>query len=149
MIRCVTRVREVLSKEPGDEREWQEDSGDHGELLHHVVLAVADGGEVEVGRAGEEVAVGVDQVADADEVVVDVAEVVAFVELEAGKPGDLLDRAGEHVALGRDDLAHRDELALEREQPLELIFGRIREYLSFEFIDLIVDVGEQREEAVG
>ena len=97
---------------------------DHGELLHHVVLAVADRREVEIGRAGEQVAVGVDQVADPDQVVVDVAEVVALVELQAGELGDLVDRAGEQVALRGDDLAHRHELALEREQPLELLLGR-------------------------
>jgi hypothetical protein len=88
-------------------------------------------------------------VADADEVVVDIAEVVAFVELESWELGDLLDGAGEQVALGGDHLAHRDELAFEREQPLELALGGVGEHLGFELVDLVVHVGDQREEAVG
>ena len=54
----------------------------------------------------------------ADEVVVDVAEVVALVEFEPRHLGDLVHGASEEVALRRDDLAHRDELTLEREQAL-------------------------------
>jgi hypothetical protein len=45
-------------------------------------------------------------------VVIDVAEVVPFVEFETGKFSYLIDRAGEQVALGRDDLSHRHQLAL-------------------------------------
>src|SRR5438128_70337 len=73
---------EVHPEEPGDERERQEDRADDGELLHHLVLAVADGGEVEVGCAAQEVAVRVDQVGDPDRVGVDVADVVTLVEHE-------------------------------------------------------------------
>ena len=77
---------EVLAEEAGDEGEWQEDGRHDGELLHDGVEPVGDGGEVDVHRACEQVAVGVDHVADADQVVVDVAE-VAFVVL--GHTGEL------------------------------------------------------------
>jgi hypothetical protein len=86
--------------------------------LHHLVLAVADRREVQIGRSGEQVPIGVDQVADPDQMVVDVAEIVALVELEPRQPRDLVDRAGEQVALRRQDLSHRQQLALEREQSL-------------------------------
>ena len=59
--------------------------------------------------APEQVAVGVDQVADADQMVIDVAEVVALVELQPGQLGELVDRAREQVALRGDHLAHRHE----------------------------------------
>ena len=81
--------------------------------------------------------------------VVDVAEVVAFVELEAGQVGDLVDRAREDVALRRDHLAHRHELALEPEQALKLLVGGVREHRVLELVDLVVDVRQQWEEAVG
>src|SRR5438034_9526698 len=80
--------------------------------------------------------------------VVDVAEVVALVELEAGQLGDLLDRASEQVALGGDDLAHRDQLALEREQPLQLVVVGVLEHRGLEIVDLVIDAGEDGEEAV-
>ena len=149
VIRWMTMIAEVLAEEAGDEGQRQEDRGDHRELLHHVVLAVADRREVEVGGAGEQVAVGVDQVADPDQVVVDVAEVVALVELEAGELGDLVDRAGEQVALRGHDLAHRDELTLQVEEPLQLLVGGVGEDGRLEVVDLAVDIGENGKEAVG
>ena len=52
--------------------------------------------------------------------VIDVAEVVALVQLESRKLGDLVDRTHEQVALRADDLAHRHQFTLQREQALEL-----------------------------
>src|SRR5437588_4195133 len=109
---------EVHPEETRDERERQEDRSNDGELLHHLVLAVADGGQVEIGRAAQQVAVGVDQVRDPDQVVVDVAEVVALVEDEARELGELVDRAGKQIALRRHDLSQHYQVALEPEQPL-------------------------------
>src|SRR5438105_3066154 len=74
---------EVHPEEPRDEREREEDRAHDGQLLHHLVLAVADGRQVEVRGAAEEVAVRVDQVRDPDQVVVDVAEVVPLIEHES------------------------------------------------------------------
>src|SRR3954453_18894087 len=56
---------EVLAEEAGDERQRQESRGDHRQLLGDRVEAVGDGGEVEVQRARQQVAVGVDQLRDA------------------------------------------------------------------------------------
>src|SRR4051794_717334 len=67
----------VLSEEAGHKGQRQEDRGDDGELLHHVVDAVGDAREVDVHGAGEDVAVGVDLLGDPRQVVPDVAEVVA------------------------------------------------------------------------
>ena len=66
---------EVLAEEAGQEGQRHEHRRDDRELLHHAVEPVRDGREVDVHRAGEQVAVGVDQIADPDQVVVDVAEV--------------------------------------------------------------------------
>ena len=104
---------EVLAEEAGDECQREEDRRDDRELLHDLVLAVADGRQVEVGGSGEQIAVGVDQVADPDQMVVDVAEVVALVKLETRKLGKLIDRAGKQISLRSDDLAHPHQLPLE------------------------------------
>src|SRR5215216_541397 len=58
---------EVLAEEAGDERKRQEDGRDHRQLLHHNVESVGDGREEDVHRAREQVAVGVNQIADSDQ----------------------------------------------------------------------------------
>src|SRR5215217_716948 len=88
---------EVLTEEAGQRRDRQEHRRDERQLLHHDVEAVRDGREVHVHRPGQQVAVGVDQVRDADQVVVDVAEVVARAGREPGQVLDLADRAGREV----------------------------------------------------
>src|ERR1700733_2647109 len=80
--------------------------------------------------------------------VVDVAEVIALIQLEARKLGDLVYGSGEEVALRGDDLPHRHELALEREQLLQLLVGRAGENSRFESIDVVIRVRQDREEAV-
>src|SRR4029077_20573484 len=47
---------EVHAEEPGYERERQKHRADDRELLHYLVLAVADSRQVEVGSAAEQVA---------------------------------------------------------------------------------------------
>jgi hypothetical protein len=54
--------------EPGQERQRQEHGGDDGQLLHHVVEPVGHHRHVRVERAGQQVAVAVDHVADPDQV---------------------------------------------------------------------------------
>ena len=87
-------------KKPVMNDSGRKDRRNHGELLHHVVLAIADGRQVEIGRGGEQITVGVDQVADADQMVVDIAEVVALIEFEAGELGDLVNPVGERSRCG-------------------------------------------------
>src|SRR3954454_12023586 len=95
---------EVLAEEPGHERQRQEDRRHQGELLRDLAEAVLDRGEVDVQRAGQEIAVGVDLLGDPQQVVVDVPEPVAcLVGLEARQPLDQLAAAGHDVALGTDD----------------------------------------------
>ena len=74
-----TSQPEVLAEEADDEGERQEDRRHHGQLLGDLVEPVGGDREVGVAAAGQQVAVGVDLVGDADRVVVDVAEVVARV----------------------------------------------------------------------
>ena len=69
--------------------------------------------------------------------------------LEAGKAGDLVLRALEHVPLPHRDLAHRDQPVLQLDQLLELRPVRAVEDLALEVLDLVVDLVERLEEAVG
>ena len=112
------------------------------------VEAVRDGREVDVHRAREQVAVGVDQVADADQVVVDVAEVALVLLVHSWQLGDAAHQAREHVALWRDRLAHADEEPLHAEDLLQLLVAGVEERLVLELVDAVVEVGEDREEAV-
>src|SRR5205823_13996021 len=48
---------EVLSEEPGEPAEGQEDGRDDRELLHDRVEAIRDSGQVDVHRTGEEVSI--------------------------------------------------------------------------------------------
>ncbi len=102
---------EVLAEEADHEGERQEDRRHHGQLLGDLVEPVGDDREVGVAAARQQVAVGVDLVGDADRVVVDVAEVVARVGLEAGDFEDVVDPPGEQVALRRHHPAQLDEVA--------------------------------------
>ena len=118
------------------------------ELLHHGVEAVGDGGEVDVHRAREQVAVGVDQVADSDQVVVDVAEVAFVLLAHSRKLGDAAHQGREHVPLRCDRLAHPDEESLHAEDLLQFLVACVEEGLVLELVDPVVEVGEDREEAV-
>ncbi len=140
--------REVLAEESGEERERQEERRDPAELLHGQVHLVADGRLVQVGRARGEVAVVVELLRDADQVVVDVAE-VALVLL--GHPGQLVaagDDRREHVAHRIDDLAQLHELPLHRDRLLQRGRLRVGEDRVLELVELLVELGQLREEAV-
>ena len=145
---CVHHPAEVLTEEPGQERERHEDRGDDRELLHDGVEAVRDGREVDVHRAGEQVAVGVDHVADPDQVVVDVAEVALVVVGHAGEVLDPGHDRREEVALRRDHLPHAHEGALHREDLLQLRVVGVEEDRVLEHVDPVVDRGQAGEEAV-
>ena len=139
---------EVLTEEPRQERERHEDGGDDRELLHDGVEPVRDGREIDVHRAGDQVAIRVDHVADPDQVVVDVAEVPLVVVGHARKRLDPDDDRGEEVALRRDHLPHADELTLDREDLLQLRLVRVAEDAVLQQVDAVVDRREAGEEAV-
>ena len=145
---CSDHPAEVLPEEAGQERQRHEHRRDDRELLHDAVEPVRDRREVDVHRAGEQVAVGVDHVADPDQVVVDVPEVALVVVGHAGERLDPDDDRGEEVALRRDHLAHRHERALHREDLLQLRIAGVAEDLVLERVDPVVDRLEPREEAV-
>ena len=73
------QVREVLTEPAGEEAQREEDRGDDGQLLHHHVEAVGHRREMGVHDAAQEVAVAVHQIADPDQVVVDVPHVAETV----------------------------------------------------------------------
>ena len=81
--------------------------------------------------------------------VVDVAEVALVLGRHARQRRDAADQAGEHVALGCDRLAQADEQSLHLEDLLELLVARVQERLVLQLVDAVVEVGEDREEAVG
>src|SRR5919201_64608 len=142
------QVTEVLAEEPRQPGQRQEDRRDNRQLLHHRVEPIRDGREVDVHRARQQVAVAVDQVADPDQVVVDVAE-IALVALR--QPGQLRDAAHqpcERVALRADRLAHAHQHALHPEDLLQLPIIGPQEDLVLELVDPVVEGGEYREEAV-
>ncbi len=84
-----------MPKKPADEGQRQEDRAYDRELLHHLVLTIADRREVQVGATAQQIAIGIDQIGDTDQVVIDVAEVVALVQLEAGDLREMVNRARE------------------------------------------------------
>jgi cation transport ATPase len=97
--------------------------------------------------AAHQVAVAVDQVADPDEVVIDVTEVALVI---GRHPGDGVagHQRGEHVALGGDHLAQGDERAFHVEQLPELSFRGGLEDCVFQLVDLVVKGGQDGEVAV-
>ena len=68
------RVLEVHAEEAGDQRGDDEDRAPRRELLRRLVQAVRHDGQLDVAEPGEDVALRLDQLVDALEVVVDVAE---------------------------------------------------------------------------
>src|SRR3954469_20104423 len=76
---------EVLPEEPGEERQRQEDRRDHRQARRELVHAQAAHAHPDLEHPRERVALSVDLLADAHQVVVDVAEVVVGgVAAEAG-----------------------------------------------------------------
>ena len=140
---------EVHAEEPDDPGERHEDRRHDREPLHDLVEPVGDRREVDVHRPGQQVAVAVDEVADADQVVVDVAEVPLRVRRHAGDLDDAGDDAGERVPLRADHLAPADQPALEAEQLLQLLVVGPLQHAVLEVVDAVVELGEAGEEAVG
>ena len=80
--------------------------------------------------------------------VVEVTEVPRRLVGHAGYVGDSRVEAADHVAFGRHDLAHLHEGALHLEQHAELRLGGRLEDLVLQVVDLVVELGEDRKEAV-
>ena len=101
---------------------------------------VGDGREVRVHGPRKKIAVGVDQVADADEVVVEVSEVPLVLGGHAGQTAHPRQQAGDHVPLRRHDLAQRYQSALHVEHLAQLIFGGQLQDGVFDLVDAIVEL---------
>ena len=94
-------AEEVHAEEAGQERHRQEHDGDERQRLHDVVGAVGDRRQVRVEGAGDQVAEALRDIVDADEVVVDVAEVDAMVGVD--RVVLVAGQAVEDLALGGQD----------------------------------------------
>jgi hypothetical protein len=78
--------------------------------------------------------VAVDQVADPDQVVVEVAEVALGVGGHAGQDVGAAQQGGEHVPLRGHHLAQRDQGAFQVEQPAQLLIGGTSQDLVLELV---------------
>jgi len=81
-------------------------------------------------------------------VVVNVAEVALVRFCQPGQLGHPAHQSGEGVALRGDRLAHPDEEALHPEDLLQLRVARLNEDLVLELVNPVVELGQDREEAV-
>jgi hypothetical protein len=81
-------------------------------------------------------------------VVVDVAEVALVPLRQPWQLGDPAHQARERVALRTDRLAQPDEQALQGEDLLQLLVTGLAEDLDLELVDPVIEVGQDREEAV-
>ena len=141
-------VGEVLPEEPREEAEWQEDRGDDRQLLHDDVEAVRHCREVRVHDAREQVPVAVDQVRQADHVVVEVSEVPHRLIGHARTIRHAGVDARHHVPLGCDDLPHLHQRALHVEELAQLCLGRRLEDVVLQRVDAIVERRQEGEERV-
>jgi hypothetical protein len=102
---------EVHAVDAGDEGERDEDRGDDGEHPHHLVGAVGDARQVEVGEPVGDVAVGLDDVEDLHRMVVAVAQEQAG--LGADQRGLAAGERVQHLALRPGGAAELEEILLE------------------------------------
>lgn len=142
------RPVEVHPEEPGQKAQRQEDRGDDRELLRRLALAVRDHRQVEVGAPGDHVVISVELVGDADEMVVDVAEIVVAVRLHARQVRDHLHLPGEQIPHRHHGAAEGEQQALEPEGLLQLLASAARDDRILEGVDLLVQVAEHGEVAV-
>ena len=80
--------------------------------------------------------------------VVDVAEVALVPSASPGSLGNSAHQARERVALRTDRLTHPDEQALQGELLLQLLVTGLAEDLVLELGEPVIEVGQDREEAV-
>ena len=125
-VHVVDHPAEVLPEEAGDEREREEDRRDDRQLLRGHVEPVRGGGEVGVDRRVHQLAVAVDRLAEAHEMVVDVPEVALRLARHPGQLDPAADHAPDEVALRHDDPAQADEPALHLEDVLEVLAASAR-----------------------
>ena len=129
---------EVHAINAGDGNGWQRDGAEHGEDLHHLVGAIGYRREIDVERVVEQVALRLDRVEQARDVVVDVADVRLVLGVDDGVGIALQMEAG--VARVDQHAAQIDEFALDGEDLLEDLGRRIGEDSVFEVVDAVVEV---------
>src|SRR5215207_9341910 len=139
---------EVLAEEARNEAEREKDGCHHGQLLDDRVEPTLRGREVSVHRAGEKLAVTLDPFAQPDEVIVHVPKVVLPFRREMREIRRPAHPTLSEVALLRHDRSHAAQPAAQLEDALQLLIARVGEDRVLECVDLVVEVGEGREEAV-
>ena len=137
---------DVHAIDAGDERERQHDDRDDGEDAHDLVDAIAREGVGGVGEAVDDFEVLVGDVAELEEVVGDIAEVLFHVLMQDGviagfelqDDGDLLP----------DDAAEGDDIAAQQGELLDDALGVGGEEGVFDGVDALVDLVEDGEDVV-
>ena len=137
---------DVHAVDAGDEREGQHDDGDDGEDAHDLVDAVAGEGIGGIGEAVDDFEVLVNDVAELEEVVDDVAKVLLHVRVQHGVVDgfELLDDGN----LLADDAAQGDDIAAQQGDLLDDFFGVGFEECLFDGVDAFIDLVEDGEDVV-
>ena len=137
---------DVHAVDAGDEGERQHDDRDDGEDAHDLVDAVAGEGIGGVGEAVDDFEVLVGDVAQPEEVVDDIAEVLLHVLVEDGMVAgfELLDDGD----LPADDAAEGDDVAAQQGDLLDDTLGVGFEEGVFDGVDAAVDLVEDGEDVV-
>ncbi len=134
-------VLEVHAVDAGDQRRHGRHRHVGRDLAHVLVLAHADLGEVGLEDAREQVAVALELVVSAQQVVVDVAEVgphlgVDHVVLAAGEPVDRLHERS-------DAVPELEDLALELVDALGRVGAHPGEDLVLDLVDVLAQTGDR------
>ena len=136
----------LIPKIPADRPDAGQDHRHAGQPLHDHRQVVVDLGQVDVERRRRQLAVVVELVGQADDVVVDVAEVDDLVRVDQRLVA--VRQLVEHLADRADRAADLDELALELEQPLDGLRRRLPDDLVLDVVDRVADPVGEREVAV-
>src|SRR5262249_6171395 len=121
---------QVHAEEAGNHHQRQRYSAVNGEHFDDLIGAIGDGGKVDIERAGEQVAIGFDEVERAHQVIVDVAEI--RIEIIAQQAVLAAHHGVDHLAHTAGSAAELDQLALEAENAAQ--HGRLGmlEHFSFD-----------------
>ena len=133
-------------EDPGDRADPGQDHRHAGQPLHDHRQVVVDLGQVDIERRRRQLAVVVELVGQADHVVVDVAEVddLVWVDQRLVAVRQLV----EDLAHRADRAADLDQLALQLEQLLDGVRGRLADDLVLDVVDGVADPVREREVAV-
>jgi hypothetical protein len=136
-------VAEVLAKDSRQEGDRHEDRRDDRELLHHGIQPVRDGRQIDVEQTAHQVAVRIQHLEGADEMIVYVAKVRLCLRWDVFACSR--DQRVRHLHTGTDDPPHARHLALDMEDARLYLIRGTADGEVFELIDHVVKVVEHGE----